>query len=161
MVHSSMSPHLFVQPPQIPAKTPPASPTKCTPCALPKMEGCNPLIPRPMHTPYKTTRGTPTPPPSHFGIPSQPCPKRTQTPRRSQCRALYGVRRFSAAFDQQHHVSDFHDEQNLDQSQTSYAQTSTFNSHSIQTSRAIILRYLRSTSYSSLTTSNLLRIYQC
>jgi hypothetical protein len=59
MVHSSMSPHLFEQSPQISTKTPPASPTKRTPCALPKMEACNPLIPRPMRTLHKTPRGTP------------------------------------------------------------------------------------------------------
>jgi hypothetical protein len=72
MVHSSMSPHLFEQPAQIPLFTPPASPTNQTPCALPKMEACNLLIPGHLRTLHRTSRGTPTHHPiSELHLPTQ------------------------------------------------------------------------------------------
>src|SRR5580704_13465876 len=59
MVHSSMSPHLFEQNSQNSWQTPPASPTKRTSCALPKLEYFQPTDSTTLAHSFKNIGGIP------------------------------------------------------------------------------------------------------
>jgi hypothetical protein len=156
MVHSSMSPHLFEQSPQIRLLTPPASSTFSIPCALPFLEYSQPTDSQTLPHSCKNTRGyTPSIPfrnsPLHESPRELPPRNHNETDLDMECGAPAPLlinrptppisRRAPVRTDVVHSI----------------VTASTPDSRPIHNSREIISRRLDS----SLTTSHLLRIYQC